>query len=201
MGDERKPVYVHCGACEHEWIAFYTPLKLDENGMRLMKSASKACPMCAKPKVMMGRSPAAIAEEGKHIDTSAPEMERALNWVSGNDTGLSSETIWRVMMGREVGRVSYPHDPDDFGRCARLLRLIPEWRPRLKLMAGASVVWAALVDRWDEIADAMEAEVGIDWSKGRSAPKTYELMKSILRPVEGQAHSGGLTITIGARDV
>lgn len=40
-------------------------------------------------------------------------------------------------------------------------------------------IWAALVARWDDLAASMEAEVGIDWTKGKSAPRTYELMRKI----------------------
>lgn len=187
---KREPVYVHCGDCEHEWAAFYTPLTMNANGMRLMKAASEMpCPMCTSSKVFMGRSRAAIAEEAKRVNVFGSIEDRALQWISGGDRGLSSETLWRAMMGREQERVSYPHDPDDFGRCARLLRLIPEWRPRISEMSALHPVWAALAQRWDEITAAMDQEVGIDWSKGRKAAKTYDLMKSIIRPEEERLYA------------
>jgi len=37
------------------------------------------------------------------------------------------------------------------------------------------------VQIWDKAAECMDAEVGIDWSKGRSAPKTYKLMQPFAR--------------------
>src|SRR5690242_286984 len=44
-------------------------------------------------------------------------------WLCGGDTGMSSVTIWCVMMGRtpaSVGRrAAVPHDPSDFDRCHR----------------------------------------------------------------------------------
>ena len=51
---------------------------------------------------------------------------RAYEWVMCNDTGVSSATIWAVMMGRHVARYqnwtgSEPRDAGDFGRCASLL--------------------------------------------------------------------------------
>ncbi len=52
----RTPVIVHCADCQHEWTAFYLPLALDAKGIRLMRSAAKACPMCAKSNVMMGHA-------------------------------------------------------------------------------------------------------------------------------------------------
>lgn len=107
---------------------------------------------------------------------------KAHRWIVGDDTGSSSEAIWAHMMGvSDPDRGwSHPYDPADFGRCARLLKFIPEWRRRLRGMAKRSKAWAQLVQHWDEIEVSMEREVGIDWSKGRSAPKTYELMQKVM---------------------
>jgi len=108
---------------------------------------------------------------------------RAHTWIVGNDTGASSEAIWAHMMGAGTPRFgwSYPLDPDDLGRCLRLLELIPEWKSRMPEMATRSKSWAALIANWGAIAMTMADEVGIDWSKGRRAPKTYALMKDVLK--------------------
>lgn len=108
-------------------------------------------------------------------------LDRAHAWIVSRDTGASSKTLWARMMGARRDDPSHPWDPDDLGRCLRLLELIPEWKPRIREMAGVSLGWAALVLRWDEIAQSMADEVGIDWSKGLSAPKTYALMKDTLK--------------------
>lgn len=108
---------------------------------------------------------------------------KVISWFGSGDTGMSSETIAIAGMGGEKPRYgwSYPSDPDDFGRCARLLAKIPELREpafaRLKEVGGDK--WRALIAIWDVVHKSMEDEVGIDWSKGGSAPKTYDLMKSI----------------------
>ena len=47
-------------------------------------------------------------------------------------------------------------------------------------MAKFSPGWAGLVARWDKIAGSMADEVGIDWSKGESAPITYALMQQAI---------------------
>lgn len=107
----------------------------------------------------------------------------AVTWITGKDTGLSSKAIWTHMVGSTEwswGWPHYPHDPDDLGRCLRLLELVPLWKLRIGEMARHNRQWAALVARWAELTSAMADEVGIDWSKGRSAPKTYALMRSIL---------------------
>jgi len=98
-----------------------------------------------------------------------------------DDTGISSQSIVAVMTGCDLGKVknlSAPHDPADLGRCLRLLERFPEWKPRLKLMAGVNERWAKAVECWDEIGVSMADEVGIDWSKGQKAPNTYKLMKA-----------------------
>lgn len=115
---------------------------------------------------------------------------RALAWVGGRHVGMSSKCIWRVMMGVDESDVdafdrgAYPLDPDDFSRCRRLLKLIPEWRARLPEMATQNAAWAALVERWDEIEASFVAEVGDEPTWGDMAPKTYELMRSIIYPNE-----------------
>ena len=104
-------------------------------------------------------------------------------WTTTRDTGSSSFALGAYMLGAEVGsfKASHPHDPSDLGRCLRLLELIPEWKERMGEMSVLSPAWAALVAHWDELARLMELEVGIDWSKGKSAPVTYARMREILR--------------------
>jgi len=122
---------------------------------------------------------------------------RAMTWLQSHDTGTSSKAICAYMLGgAKANKHDYPYDPSDLGRCLRLLDKVPEWKPRIKEMAQFGPVWSALVDRWDEIAASMEAEVGINWEKGRSAPKTYALMRSIRDAVE---EDGWVDLGNGAR--
>jgi hypothetical protein len=182
--------YIHCGSCGHEWVAFETPLELNDFNLHMMKAAGKApCPKCGAKGPLTGRSPTKAAERLAQINADASITERAAAWGASGDTGISSEALCSVMLGRDPRRdwgYNYPHDPSDLGRCLRLLDKIPEWASRISEMAKLSPEWAALVARWEEIAATMVDEVGIDWSKGREAPKTYALMKSVLRPVEDQ---------------
>lgn len=115
--------------------------------------------------------------------------EAALLWIAGDDTGLSSKAIWRHMMGQRPdmswGQVDYPLDPDDFGRCYRLLLRVPEWRQRIGEMARYNAEWAALAAAWDELETMWAAEVGtrLDRAWGKSAPKLYHRIKEIERAV------------------
>jgi hypothetical protein len=98
---------------------------------------------------------------------------RANGWITGDDTGASSKTLWGVMMGSPPKSPSSPSDGGDLGRCLRLLELIPEWRARLGEMSSVSPYWAALVKHWDELSarHAQDRDV-------------YQRMRQILDPIE-----------------
>jgi hypothetical protein len=128
-------------------------------------------------------SEAAAALEAARGDSSIER--RALLWLAGGDSGASSKAICHHMLGMKSDG-SFPWDPSDLGRCLRLLELFPEWKPRIREMARYSPHWAALVARWDELAEMMADEVGIDWSKGRRAPRTYDAMKAAIDQARGK---------------
>ena len=92
------------------------------------------------------------------------ERQAADAWIAGGDTGSSSLTIWVVMTGRGplprlLGIGSTPSDADDFGRCYRLLRRIPAWRPRLLEVAQAWPEWMPLVLEWDRLTKLYEKDL------------------------------------------
>ena len=85
---------------------------------------------------------------------------RALEWMFGDDTGVSSRTIAAVMLDvphKATGLTGIPLDGGDLGRCIRLLDRIPEWRPRLEEVAAAQPQWRPLVEHWSEL-EALYAE-------------------------------------------
>jgi hypothetical protein len=98
-----------------------------------------------------------------------------LEWIISDDTGISSITIWAVMMGiKDIPRASIPHDPDDFGRCYRLLSKFPEWRERLNEVAERFPRWKRLVGDWDTLTELYEEE-----EPTGTAPKLYRLMERL----------------------
>lgn len=113
----------------------------------------------------------------QHLDT------RAKQWIVGRDTGTSSKLIWSVMQMVEPDYTDPPADPDDFGRCYRLLKLIPEWRPNLGLVAQQYKEWFALVREWDELTALYEEEL----PSGR-CPKLYDRMQALIE--EGRLAAG-----------
>lgn len=112
-------------------------------------------------------------EPGKYFPKPAQTPEE---WAVGRDTGTSSLTIYHVMTGKpsHQGRYDIPYDPDDFGRCYRLLQLFPQWRERLPEVAKKFPEWRGLVGAWDELTALYEEEL-----PKHTAPKLYARMKGL----------------------
>ncbi len=97
------------------------------------------CPVCKFPAdsdEMMDRHLGLAHGPSKPKSSpSKTARELALAWLLGDDTGTSSMTLCAHMLGLVTRWQSAPLDAADRGRCIRLLRLIPEWLPRLDEMA------------------------------------------------------------------
>lgn len=110
----------------------------------------------------------------------------AVAWVVGDDTGISSKMIFAKMLGAEsapsMPKHSHPRDPDDFGRCYRLLDRVPQWRARIGEMADISPTWRRLAEHWDELTALYEEEIGTGCDRfahfGRG-PRLYARMKAL----------------------
>lgn len=175
---DRTPVYVHCGDCRHTWIVAYTPMEAGKFA-RVLKSASKHCPMCASTKVSLGRG-----------CSTTPLGDGAIGlakWLGSGDTGTSSLWMAHVLAGApepEHGE-GYPYDPADFGRCYRMLRAVPDHLP-IDRMKASGPVWAAYVDAWPEMERLWEEE-----SPSGRCPKLYELMQKLQDDAKPAKHSAG----------
>lgn len=115
-----------------------------------------------------------------------------MSWLASGRRGISSNSIVQHITGmqtlRDGWRVGIPHDPDDLDRCLQLLEAVPLLRLALPEMATASPLWAALIARWAEIEASHLAEVGLGWTKAKSAPKTYALMRSVIDPAREEMY-------------
>jgi hypothetical protein len=109
-----------------------------------------------------------------------PVATSPIEWLKGRDTGASSATIWTVMTGLPVPyQPNVPRDPDDFGRCFRLLALFPQWRPRLPEVAAKYPEWKPFVDAWDQLKAMFENALSSSSSdRGR---EMYEFMKELRK--------------------
>lgn len=104
--------------------------------------------------------------------------DKILDWFVTGRVGASSKAMACAVLGMKHDK-SHPRDPADFNRCLLLLEQAPEIRQHMDKVAAINDTWAKLVERWDEVERCFMDEVGRDWCKARSAPKTYDLMKTI----------------------
>lgn len=103
-------------------------------------------------------------------------QQKLLSWFVGGDTGLSSEHMAAVAGGLK-GNGRTPCDPDDLGRCLRLVEAVPEVREQFSAIAASTKLWGIVIAHWDEL-DALYHEE----AKGMryfDAPKTYNRMKAL----------------------
>lgn len=108
-----------------------------------------------------------------------PVKDKALWWWEHGERGSSSETLWNFFMDR-AGMINYPNDPDDFRRCYKLLKAIPEWRSELLEAKDLSGEWSRLIDKWDKLTEMLEEQFRTNKANGM-----YELMQEcIKRPVK-----------------
>jgi hypothetical protein len=136
---------VHCAKCKREWSVGWLPMPVDSLAA-ILEAARCGCGATRK-QLRMGPCPKPTAEGDP------------LAWITNGDTGTSSETIWGVMMGRAVKRNGIPWDPSDFGRCYRLLKVMPSWRARLPEVVAQHPRWKLLVEAWDELTALYEQEL------------------------------------------
>jgi len=171
---------VHCLACGHEWLAdtvVDAPIEVAAASLKALR-----CPICGagSKQIAFGRGDVANPTP---IQSGMTDAEKRAAWLALHDNGLSSECIADQMCGM-VPTGNHPWDGDDFGRCERLLILYPEWRARLHEMKAVSPIWAALVERWDEIVAAWWHDTILRQHnpKAKSGWQCYALIHSIVRP-------------------
>lgn len=104
--------------------------------------------------------------------------DKILEWFANGRVGASSKAMACAAADLPHNK-SHPYDPDDLNRCLLLLEAVPEIRDNMNKVAGISATWTKLVARWSEVEQCFLDEVGLNWCKAHSAPKTYQLMKDI----------------------
>lgn len=117
--------------------------------------------------------------EARQFARMRSDGDPELLWLYGPDVGCSSLTIFSVLNSRghsmnSQWRLDIPHDPDDFGRCYRLLNAIPGWRERLPEVAAKYPRWKPYVAAWEELTRLFEEE-----SPSGKCPKLYQRMQEL----------------------
>jgi len=113
----------------------------------------------------LGDAEEAIALERAQADYAHTGLsDEAIRWLAIGEQGLSSRAMFNHITGISPRRYqpdqggAIPHDSDDFRRCYELYCAVPEIADGLERLRSLSAHWAALVDRWDELAGLFENE-------------------------------------------
>ena len=106
-------------------------------------------------------------------------MSTVSEWLINGEVGISSSAMAAVSLGHRPRDTSAPRDPDDLNRCMKLVARCPQVKNSFPQIRELSKRWEAVIDHWDELSGMFVEEVGWDWSKARSAQKTYDRMKEL----------------------
>jgi len=120
--------------------------------------------------------------EPKNETSEKSEIENALWWLKNGEQGISSKTMFKYLsddnIPLNINSESHPLDPDDFKRCYKLLKAVPQFKVKLGRMRNISTTWANLVDNWDKLTEMYEENVRTEW-KNYKKIGMYEFMKSL----------------------
>ena len=108
-------------------------------------------------------------------------QHQVIQWLATGQKGLSSECMALWLAFSQRAEPYPPQDPADLNRCLLLLQAAPGLRPELPRMAEVSGDWAKLIARWEEVEALFLEEAGLGWTKSNLAPRTYKLMREILK--------------------
>lgn len=94
-------------------------------------------------------------QQGGRLPLSTSDLLAVAEWLTGDDTGVSSKYMASVAIAGSVLKSRWgdatPSDAPDLGRCVRLIEKAPAVRNCFPILRQASAVWAAYVDHWDEL--------------------------------------------------
>ncbi len=123
-----------------------------------------------------------MGKKGGSIVKKKAVLEQAhIEWLTGDDTGISSETIFWCMFGFKIKRAYPPSDPSDLGRCLRLHMKFPDFIPRIGELAIMYPEWRPFTESWPKM---MELWLEESQNESGMAPKLYELMKELEKKSE-----------------
>ena len=105
---------------------------------------------------------------------------KILKWLASDNTGMSSQFMAFTAIEIKPKYTSHPYDPSDLNRCILLVEEVPEIKEKFNIIAKSSKEWGAVINNWDALVSLFHSEVGENWSKGLSAPLTYNEMKRLF---------------------
>lgn len=81
--------------------------------------------------------------------------QKALEWVVGDDTGVSSKTMFAALMGVEkhLKMRDIPCDGSDFGRCYRFYKYAELTKEDLIAIKTAVPFFEPIIENWDKLCE------------------------------------------------
>ena len=103
--------------------------------------------------------------------------EEIARWFMSGETGESAKTILDAAFDLWQGarnKASYPHDKSDFGRCLRLLKVVPQVKDLLhKVGTKHPKEWGGILLRWDYLVKLHNDEK-VDYNEFAAAIKNAQ---------------------------
>lgn len=89
----------------------------------------------------------------------AERLQKAVEWLVGGDTGISSKTMCAALFGVPPKDSDMPHDSSDFGRCLRFIRFMPDGTKDIVFeKLSDKPEWVEIGNRWDELVELYDQE-------------------------------------------
>ena len=108
-------------------------------------------------------------------------ISQLLHWFLNGETGLSSQTIARVLLDDTTeAELNYPHDGQDLRRCMLLLRTIPETLSVLDVLEQRNVHWQELIADWPLLTKSLAHELGPHLDKNSATPQIDIIIQHAL---------------------
>lgn len=76
---------------------------------------------------------------------------KMIEWIGSHNVGISSKTMWSVLMGVKCDRDDVPYDADDFSRCYDLYKFAELTQEDLQKIADTYPYWQPIISEWDDL--------------------------------------------------
>jgi hypothetical protein len=108
-------------------------------------------------------------------DMSQSEVDRIKWWFENGEKGASSKAMIWICYGIGKSDTSHPYDPDDFNRCYKLVKFVPEIKQRFHFLKEVGKEWSNLSDNWDKLTTMLDEQLQTKKDNGM-----YEFMKTLI---------------------
>lgn len=105
-----------------------------------------------------------ICEEVRKPTVSATQNISLESWAMSDDVGMSSKFLAFKLSGVPSLITDYalPYDVDDFSRCYKLIKSVPDLKNNFQKLAAEDASWQIILTQWDALQEFYESE---NWSE------------------------------------